>query len=100
MVQKGFIFQRKDSLLFYLPGRRRQCAGFFSIQCRRSVGSEVLWASVLFHLFKERSMDPRMGKHRLKTASFLFRNDVFCIFGPFSGGIHIIDKTWKKCTGY
>ncbi|AEK87578.1 hypothetical protein BAXH7_00432 [Bacillus amyloliquefaciens XH7] len=41
-----------------------------------------------------------MGKHRLKTASFLFRNDVFCIFGPFSDGIHIIDKTGKKCTGY
>ncbi|PAD62749.1 hypothetical protein CHH79_16715 [Bacillus siamensis] len=35
----------------------------------------------------------------LRTASFLSEYDVFFIFGPFSGGIHIIDKTGHTCTG-
>ncbi|KYC87573.1 hypothetical protein B4140_0709 [Bacillus amyloliquefaciens] len=35
----------------------------------------------------------------MRTASLLSRNDAVLIFGPFFGGIHIIDKTGHQCAG-
>ncbi|AHK48059.1 hypothetical protein AJ82_02570 [Bacillus velezensis TrigoCor1448] len=55
-----------------------------------------------FHLFKRTlnaSAHDRTRKHALRTASLLSRNDVVFIFGPFFGGIHIIDKTGHQCVG-
>lgn len=51
MVQEGFIFQWKGSLLFYLPGKMEEMCRLFSNLCWWTECSDDLWDSVLFHPF-------------------------------------------------
>ncbi|CDH94191.1 hypothetical protein BAPNAU_0410 [Bacillus velezensis NAU-B3] len=56
----------------------------------------------LFTFLKERSTHPRMiGRENTlcERHRFFSRNDAVFIFGPFFGGIHIIDKTGHQCAG-
>lgn len=47
MVQKGFIFQWKETLLFYLPGKTEEIQRLFLKSAGRTESCEVIWASVL-----------------------------------------------------
>ncbi len=53
MVQKGFIFQWKETLLFYLPGKTEEIQRLFLKSVGRTESCEVIWASVLFSPFKK-----------------------------------------------
>ncbi len=102
MVQKGFTFQWKETLLFYLPGKTEEIQRLFLKSVGRTESCEVIRQVSSFHLFKRTlhaSAHDRTRKHALRTASLLSRNDVVFIFGPFFGGIHIIDKTGHQCAG-
>ncbi len=103
MVQKGFIFQWKEALLFYLPGKTEEILRLFlRISCTGQKVVKLYGQVSSFHLFKRTlhaSAHDRTRKHALRTASLLSRNDAVFIFGPFFGGIHIIDKTGHQCTG-
>ena len=84
------------------PGKRRKYSVFFSNQLGGQKVVKLYRQVSSFHLFKRTlhaSVHDWRRKHALRTASLLSRNDAVFIFGPFFGGIHIIDKTGHQCAG-
>ncbi|ERH51515.1 hypothetical protein O205_13835 [Bacillus amyloliquefaciens EGD-AQ14] len=76
MVQKGFIFQWKEALLFYLPGKTEEILRLFlRISCTGQKVVKLYGQVSSFHLFKRTLhtfAHDRTRKHALRTASLLF----------------------------